>query len=833
MSKRLTFFSVLVLVVLIWGRPVMAAEPAEDRAENMGSTAGTKAPGDILWHCDVQTDPNNPPDTLDYQILGVETFSDTIYLTGGNSGADPNKIHVWTRTGGTCHYQYSVDQASLAGWGWRDLACDGQYLYASDSYVLAAFTVSPAGVTVNGTASITVNSAQMPTLNPVRAVCYDPNNDWFWAANFSNPIYAFDRSGNMMAGPYTNIGPAYGMAYDNDSPGGPWIWVYVQDSSNVYQFNPSTGTFTGVSYSGWGDDDPGVSGIAGGLCVLEGDPSKGNVTLLGVSQIVSPNPDEIFAMEIYLLQEDSLYWKPGYENYAPNGMPDIDMFQGFGWWKTETGLPTFDGPCALANCFKWFDSKYEEGFGGVPGDADDQFPLVRDYLDNLPTYLQVQDDHSPENIDIDYWHYLVYGVPITPWSQGATTPPPPTTQPFVPGYQYPPQPMPPWGELVERLAWYLDLDGVQSGYCNHSGTRPQDMHDGIQDWLLSETFAGTGGEQQFIRGDINDDGVITVQDVAACGGGGPFACNDAADVNDDGVLDLTDCQYLMDYMGTGPAPPPPFPGCGLDPTPDGLDCATCQNCPTSGSSLADTLCVNIWPMPEFELVEALVEKCEDVILLLGFWWQDPTGQWWRDGGHWVTVAGINSQNFLIGFSDPFIDNAEYGGRGTVGSGGYLEHSHTLWDQWTHNDEGNVSHDVYEVTDDPVSPGGLWEIVNYGAPSVWPSWIASRFANANVPPEFEPMTMPYDTTRTLVTEVEYAIQVSPWDYRGDVAPTGGNGTLDVGDAVYILNYLFKGGSVPDPYIEGDTNCDGLVDLADAIRILNYLFKGGDILRCCDP
>jgi hypothetical protein len=826
-SKRLTFFSVLFLVVLTWGQPVMAAEPAEDRAENIGPTAGTKAPGDILWHCDVQTDPNNPPDTLDFQILGVETFSDTIYLTGGNSGADPNKIHVWTRTGGTCHYQYSVDQASLAGWGWRDLACDGQYLYASDSYVLAAFTVSPAGVTVNGTASITVNSAQMPTLNPVRAVCYDPNNDWFWAANFSNPIYAFDRSGNMMAGPYTNIGSAYGMAYDNDSPGGPWIWVYVQDSSNVYQFNPSTGTFTGVSYSGWGDDDPGVSGIAGGLCVLEGDPSKGNVTLLGVSQIVSPNPDEIFAMEIYLLQEDSLYWKPGYENYAPNGMPDIDMFQGFGWWKTETGKATFDGPCAVANCFKWFDSKYEDGFGGTPGDGFDQFPLVRDYMDQMPWWWVGYDDHDPYNIN-DAWDVNNF----TPWLQGATVAPPPTLQPFVPGSQPPGGGLPAWGELVERIAWYVDLDGVQSGYCNHSGTRPQEMYVGIQDWLDSETFedgstlADTlcvniwpqptfelveglvekcedvilllgfwygepGQEQQFIRGDINADGFIQVDDVAMCGGGGPFLCDDAADVNDDGVLDMTDCDYLFQYLQMGPAPPAPFPGCGVDPTPDGLGCAEFPICPGAG------------------------------------------GGWFRVGGHWVTVAGVNSEDFLIAFSDPFTDNAEQGGRGRVLDGWLIPHAGHPYDHVTHNDEGNVSQDIYGVVDEPITPGGLWEIANYGVPSAPDYWIADRFFDMNVPPEFESVTAPWDSLYPLTVEVEYAIQVSPWDYRGDVAPTGGNGVLDVGDAVYILNYLFKSGSVPDPYIEGDTNCDGLVDLADAIRILNYLFKGGDILRCCDP
>ena len=51
-------------------------------------------------------------------------------------------------------------------------------------------------------------------------------------------------------------------------------------------------------------------------------------------------------------------------------------------------------------------------------------------------------------------------------------------------------------------------------------------------------------------------------------------------------------------------------------------------------------------------------------------------------------------------------------------------------------------------------------------------------------------------------------------------------IDVGDVVYLLNYLFKGESPPDPLQAGDTNSDGVVDLGDVVYLLNYLFKGGD-------
>jgi nicotinamide riboside kinase len=60
---------------------------------------------------------------------------------------------------------------------------------------------------------------------------------------------------------------------------------------------------------------------------------------------------------------------------------------------------------------------------------------------------------------------------------------------------------------------------------------------------------------------------------------------------------------------------------------------------------------------------------------------------------------------------------------------------------------------------------------------------------------------------------------------------GDGVIDLGDAVQILNYLFKGGPAPDPLWTGDCNCDGMVDFGDAIYLLNYLFKGGP--PPCEP
>ncbi len=55
-------------------------------------------------------------------------------------------------------------------------------------------------------------------------------------------------------------------------------------------------------------------------------------------------------------------------------------------------------------------------------------------------------------------------------------------------------------------------------------------------------------------------------------------------------------------------------------------------------------------------------------------------------------------------------------------------------------------------------------------------------------------------------------------------------LDLGDAVYLLNYLFKHGSTPQPLRRGDCNADEEVDLGDVVYLLNYLFKGGPAPIC---
>lgn len=58
--------------------------------------------------------------------------------------------------------------------------------------------------------------------------------------------------------------------------------------------------------------------------------------------------------------------------------------------------------------------------------------------------------------------------------------------------------------------------------------------------------------------------------------------------------------------------------------------------------------------------------------------------------------------------------------------------------------------------------------------------------------------------------------------GDV---DGSGTIDLSDAVGLLQYLFAGGGSPLDLHSGDVNCDNRVNLTDAVYLIHFVFSGG--------
>ena len=59
---------------------------------------------------------------------------------------------------------------------------------------------------------------------------------------------------------------------------------------------------------------------------------------------------------------------------------------------------------------------------------------------------------------------------------------------------------------------------------------------------------------------------------------------------------------------------------------------------------------------------------------------------------------------------------------------------------------------------------------------------------------------------------------------------GDGNINIGDAVFVISYVFRGGAAPNPLEAADANCDQKVNVGDAVFIVNYIFRGGPAPAC---
>ena len=172
--------------------------------------------------------------------------------------------------------------------------------------------------------------------------------------------------------------------------------------------------------------------------------------------ILSPN---LLSQNIYISKEEIItfkstssqsnwYFLPSYANYAPEGLPDFDQRQD-PTWRTDFSW-SFCGPTALANIFWWFDSKHEDE-QGYPGDGIDLYSLVNNYnAPSNPIPGPSTDDHNFNNVnDIE-----------TSWNK-----------------------FPMSGELIERLASYVDIYWYKIPFFSVSGTDRFQLTLGAEKWI--------------------------------------------------------------------------------------------------------------------------------------------------------------------------------------------------------------------------------------------------------------------------------------------------------------------------------------------------------------
>jgi hypothetical protein len=86
----------------------------------------------------------------------------------------------------------------------------------------------------------------------------------------------------------------------------------------------------------------------------------------------------------------------------------------------------------------------------------------------------------------------------------------------------------------------------------------------------------------------------------------------------------------------------------------------------------------------------------------------------------------------------------------------------------------------------------------------------------------------ETATGPISSPSYQMSQGFWDDLGDnyiCGDANGDGSVDISDVVYLIAYIFSGGSAPVPLAAGDANNDTTVDISDAVYLIAYIFSGG--------
>ncbi len=82
---------------------------------------------------------------------------------------------------------------------------------------------------------------------------------------------------------------------------------------------------------------------------------------------------------------------------------------------------------------------------------------------------------------------------------------------------------------------------------------------------------------------------------------------------------------------------------------------------------------------------------------------------------------------------------------------------------------------------------------------------------------------YSSTATN-SPVKGYVNLQVWRLHGDF---NWDNTIDIRDAVAMINYIFRSGPGPQPeYAVGDCNCSFFVNIEDVVYLIDYIFKYGD-------
>ncbi len=162
----------------------------------------------------------------------------------------------------------------------RDLAYDGEYFYGCDDWkTQKLFKIDMENKVLIDT---------VPLGFSIRGLAYDDDLDVFYASNLMDSIKCIDRQGNVLYQfPRGSWDWLYGLAYDNWSKGGPYLWGFFQEGpgrAKLVQYQLPEGIETGFTYDVTVHLPGGDWSGAGGLFTHQPDDRDDIVIIGGIIQ---------------------------------------------------------------------------------------------------------------------------------------------------------------------------------------------------------------------------------------------------------------------------------------------------------------------------------------------------------------------------------------------------------------------------------------------------------------------------------------------------------------------------------------------------------------------
>jgi hypothetical protein len=141
---------------------------------------------------------------------------------------------------------------------------------------------------------------------------------------------------------------------------------------------------------------------------------------------------------------------------------------------------------------------------------------------------------------------------------------------------------------------------------------------------------------------------------------------------------------------------------------------------------------------------------------------------------------------------------------------------------TGGSEGEGSSFDYATVKYDSSGNEVW-IRRYNSPANMYDWAYAIAVDDSGDVHVAGISINSGTSYDFVT-IKY-VQTGLW--RGDANK---DGVVEVGDVIFLINYLYRNGPAPHPVALGDCSCDQVLDLSDLLILINYLFKSGPPLFC---